>query len=258
MTKIHLHSDLHLEVADIDLPGGDLLILAGDIAVADYFDRPNSKYGERFINFFQRVGRDYNQVLYVPGNHEHYRGNLSRSIAKIQSTLPKNVFLADRGVFQYNDWTFLIATLWTDFNKGNPITLSIINGALNDFRLIRIGDDFDRFRPALALIEHNQTKEWLTNTLKHYTDKKVFVITHHAPSFFSIVEKYKHDFHMNGGYASDLSDLILNNPQIKYWAHGHIHAPQNYKIGDTTIIANPRGYAEHEKTGHNVNFMLEI
>jgi DNA repair exonuclease SbcCD nuclease subunit len=257
MTKIHLHSDLHLEFADIELPGGDLLILAGDIAVADYFGR-DGEYRNRFVNFLRRCGNTYNQVLYIPGNHEHYRGNLSKSIEKITPYLPKNVFLSDRGVFEYNDWVFLLTTLWTDFNKENPITLQLINSKMNDFRVIRYGDTYDRFTPYIALKEHKESKDWLKNKLAEYKNRNVFVVSHHAPSFESVPEEYKHDFHMNGGYVSDLSNLILDNPQIKYWAHGHIHTCQNYKIGDTTIIANPRGYVGNEKTDYDLNFSLEI
>lgn len=259
MAKVHLHSDLHLEFADIDLPGGDLLILAGDIAVADKFSNsPTSLYGRRFIDFFARVGFDYNQVLYIPGNHEHYRGNLTTSIGKMLPYLPKNVFLADRDVFEYDGWVFLLATLWTDMNKKNPLTMNQVEYGMNDFRVIRYGNNYGRFTTQLAVTEHETSKKWLIENLASNKDRHVFVVTHHAPSYMSVTDEYKHDFHMNGGYASDLSDLILDNPQIKYWAHGHIHAPQNYKIGDTTIIANPRGYAGYEKTDHNVNFTLEI
>ena len=257
MTKVHLHSDLHLEFGDIDLPGGDLLILAGDIAVADYFNR-DGEYGKRFVTFFRRCGNTYNQVLYIPGNHEHYRGNLTKTIGKIYPHLPKNVFIADRGIFEYNNWVFLLTTLWTDFNKENAITLHSINNMMNDFRYIRYGDTYDRFTPEVALKEHKNSKSWLRTKLNRYKNRNVFVVSHHAPSLNSINEKYKNDFHMNGGYASDLSDLILDNPQIKYWAHGHIHTTQNYKIGETTVLANPRGYAGYEKTGHDLHFTLEI
>jgi Icc-related predicted phosphoesterase len=84
--------------------------------------------------------------------------------------------------------------------------------------------------------------------LPKHSDKPVVVITHHAPSFMSISEQYRGpgDYHMNGGYASDLSEFILDHPQIKAFVHGHVHSQHSYDIGDTRILCNPRGYVGHE------------
>jgi hypothetical protein len=43
--------------------------------------------------------------------------------------------------------------------------------------------------------------------------------------------------------------LILNNPQIKYFSHGHTHDSFDYMIGGCRVICNPRGYY----TGVNSN-----
>jgi hypothetical protein len=51
---------------------------------------------------------------------------------------------------------------------------------------------------------------------------------------------------MNGGYASSLDEFILDNPNIKVWVHGHMHDPNNYVIGDTRVLSNPRGYLPWE------------
>jgi hypothetical protein len=77
-------------------------------------------------------------------------------------------------------------------------------------------------------------------------DKPVVVITHMAPSFMSVNEKYLHDTVTNGGYASDMSEFILDHDNIKVWVHGHMHNPVDYMIGDTRVLANPRGYVPWE------------
>jgi hypothetical protein len=51
---------------------------------------------------------------------------------------------------------------------------------------------------------------------------------------------------MNGGYHSDLSEFILDHPQIVLWTCGHVHDPHMYYMGDTLVAANPRGYAGHD------------
>jgi hypothetical protein len=75
----------------------------------------------------------------------------------------------------------------------------------------------------------------------------VVVVTHHSPSKLSTKPKYQHDTIMNGAYSSDLSDFILDNPQIKVWTHGHTHDFFDYMVGSTRVICNPRGYKYYEE-----------
>jgi Icc-related predicted phosphoesterase len=77
--------------------------------------------------------------------------------------------------------------------------------------------------------------------------RKFVVVTHHAPTTLSIGAMYKHDTLMNGAFASDLTDFILDRPQIKLWTHGHMHNVSDYMIGDTRVVCNPRGYIGHEQ-----------
>ena len=56
-------------------------------------------------------------------------------------------------------------------------------------------------------------------------DEKFVVVGHHAPSKLSTHEQYANEHIMNGAYSSDLSEFILDRPQIKLWTHGHTHHP---------------------------------
>jgi hypothetical protein len=53
---------------------------------------------------------------------------------------------------------------------------------------------------------------------------------------------------MNGGYRSNLEDLIFDHPQIKVWCHGHMHDACDYMIGSTRVLTNPRGYKGYEQS----------
>jgi Icc-related predicted phosphoesterase len=80
-----------------------------------------------------------------------------------------------------------------------------------------------------------------------------------APSFLSVNEKFKHDGKSNGAYCSDLSDLILDNPNIKVWVHGHVHDTCDYKVGDTRVLCNPRGYLPWEAgNGFEAGYYFEV
>ena len=51
---------------------------------------------------------------------------------------------------------------------------------------------------------------------------------------------------MNGAYSSDLSELMLDHPQIRMWTHGHTHHNFDYMIGQCRVVCNPRGYIGYE------------
>lgn len=86
----------------------------------------------------------------------------------------------------------------------------------------------------------------VTHMLGENTQKFV-VVGHHAPSKASTHPRYKEDTLMNGAYSTDLSEFILDRPQIKLWVHGHTHDPFDYMIGSTRVVCNPRGYFGHER-----------
>jgi len=77
-------------------------------------------------------------------------------------------------------------------------------------------------------------------------DEKFVVVGHHAPTTLSTHERYVGQDLMNGGYRSDLSEFIMDRPQIKLWTHGHTHDPFDYMVGETRVVCNPRGYAGHD------------
>ena len=57
--KIQIVSDLHLEFSDINIQntqGADVLILGGDIMLAEKVLLPESEYGIRFRDFCRRQG----------------------------------------------------------------------------------------------------------------------------------------------------------------------------------------------------------
>jgi len=282
--KIQLVSDLHLEFADINiqnLNGADVLILSGDICVAqdlhDHIAADFNPYSQgafadlnrkqqrvqRFRDFFKRVSFQFTNVIYVMGNHEHYHGKFDRSrqyfldeFAKLGIT---NIHLLDNDTKEIDGVHFVGGTLWTDMNKGDPMTVHAIETMMNDFRVIRIAnEDFRKFLPSRAIREHIKTKQYIKVVLEGLPeDARVVVVGHHAPSTMSIHEQYKHDTLMNGGYASDLSEFILDRPKIKVWTHGHMHQCFDYMIGDTRVLCNPRGYHD-ENPEFNPNFIFEV
>jgi hypothetical protein len=76
--KISVMSDLHLEFAPLsDLPGGDVLILAGDIWLyrdmrPERNDAGSRSRRKRYVKFCREELSKYRHVLIITGNHESY------------------------------------------------------------------------------------------------------------------------------------------------------------------------------------------
>jgi Icc-related predicted phosphoesterase len=153
-------------------------------------------------------------------------------------------------------------------NKEDSLTLRHIAQMMNDFRTVensnreatyRTFDENDnvkfrtrpaRFSPEDAVEDHKKMLEYIRIMIEGKNDKFV-VVGHHAPSKQSTHPRYKYEEVMNGGYSSELSEFILDHPQIKLWTHGHTHEDFDYMIGSTRIVCNPRGYINYEARADN-------
>ena len=285
--KIKLVSDLHLEFSDINIQNTDncdVLILGGDICVAqDLHDHPElvnssdqaaiasgtglgrrQQAAQRYRDFFKRCSFQFPHVIYIMGNHEFYNGKFYAGIDYMREELAKypNIYMLEQDTKIIDDVTFVGATLWTDMNRGDPLTMHAIEGMMNDFRIIK--NDKRNYAPMSArdvADRHARTLGYFRSVLAEQHDRKFVVVGHHTPSFQSAHPMYAHETLMNGGYHSDLSEFILDHPQIKLWTHGHTHHPFDYVIGETRIVCNPRGYENDgysEQTGWNPNIVLEV
>ena len=264
--RIRQMSDLHLEFEPTfrpyNLGTADILMLNGDICMAAYLNKsPDSPYYERgqaFLDFFEFCSNEYENVLYIPGNHEYYRGYIDTADDIIRESLSvfPNIHFMNNQSWEKDGITFLGATLWTNVNHNNPITEQYLMSGMNDFRIVNWKKDSygGRFRPSDAAAFHRRTLKYFDEASAGLDN--VVIMSHHAPSFKSVHPKYHNDTQMNYGYFSDLDDFILDRPQIKLWTHGHMHDCFDYMVGDTRIVCNPRGYNDENK--YFSNRILEI
>ena len=268
--RVNVISDLHIDFADLTLPGGDVLILSGDIFEARSFKKEiynpemvlleherEDKRPDRYYRFIlEECSAKYREVVMVMGNHEHYGFKFHKTYDQIKSQLPDNVHLLEKESLVLDGVLFLGATLWTDMNKQDPTTLYSMQGAMNDYRAITMLNEerhiYHRLQPEYTVQEHLKTLEYFKNVLAENRTREggalpVVVVTHHSPSKLSTHPKYRDEIIMNGAYSSDLSEFILDHPEIKVWTHGHVHDPFDYLLGETRILCNPRGYKYYEQ-----------
>jgi Icc-related predicted phosphoesterase len=282
--KVTLVSDLHLEFSDLIMPGGDVLIIAGDLCEAKHIKQSQYesdtalaeaathgnplKRNDRFYRFLaEECSAKYRETVMVMGNHEHYGFRFEKTANHIRDQLPDNITLLDNSSHVIDDVLFVGGTLWTDLNRDDPVTHQVLTQGMNDYRQITQHDQaknaYYKLTTRRTWQEHQRTKNFIEKTLKDnrgVLKLPVVVVTHHAPSYLSVSPWYQGDHKFNGGYASDLSALILDNPEIQYWVHGHTHDCFDYTVGSTRVLCNPRGYVGYEQRAKEFDpgFTFEI
>jgi Icc-related predicted phosphoesterase len=220
--------------------------------------------------------KEFKNVIYIVGNHEHYNGDFQRTIPHLKQFLGHldNLHILDKEIVTIDDVTFIGGTLWTDMNKEDGITLYHMSSMMNDFIKVSNGkiqngiqaeDDkpyyrIKRLTPEDVVVDHKSMLEYIRIIVEGKQDQKFVVVGHHAPSKLSTKPKYQDDYIMNGGYSSDLSEFILDYPQIKLWTHGHTHDTFDYMIGGTRVVCNPRGYIKYEQRADEFdpNIIFEV
>lgn len=276
MTKVNVISDIHLEFADLILPGGEILLIAGDACEArkikpemytgvmprlDKYQGPERR-PDRFYRFFREECAKYDQVLYVAGNHEHYGGKFDQTIGILREQLADcNVQILERDAVEIADTLFVGTTLWTDLGL-SPMVEMVVKDSMNDYRSITKKEfwgaqttqvNFRKLRPEDTVREFFKDRDYIDLIAKNNPDRNIVVLTHHAPSHLSIDPMYDNDRNreMNRAYYSDLDQLILDRENIKFWIHGHTHSDHDYMIGNCRVICHPRGYYGYESIATN-------
>lgn len=165
----------------------------------------------------------------------------------------------ENDTFERNGWRFFGATFWTDFQfHEDPDAAFMAAAKMNDFKLIRLSPSMRLFTPGRARMLFRESKERLTAFLRAGDPRRSVVITHHAPSLKSVPEAFSKD-PLSAAYASNLDALILEHKPC-LWIHGHLHVHQDYLLGCTRVLANPRGYLGHEEatSGFNPEFVIDL
>lgn len=255
-------SDLHLEFGYFprfsEEDGGDLLVLGGDILTVNLLKGNRTDKNARLLKeyltgeFTSTLLQKYSKVIYIMGNHEYYHGYYPNSRYTIHKWFKENLPKIDidfpvHDHYLMGDCVVWAGTLWSDFENQNPLSMLAAQDGMNDYHKIMDGSDnnilMENISPEHTLREHLACRASLVKTLDEYPGAQFVVCSHHAPSFTSVNKQRYSNNILNGAYATELSPLILQFPNITNWIHGHTHYPCNYKIGECSVRSNPMGYS---------------
>jgi len=230
--KLQVVSDLHLEFqADggrallagqqgLD-PSATAIVLAGDIGVA-------GKRQQALADGLAFFAAHYEQVFFVPGNHEYYGCHAPETVEelrKLAAAVPRVTLLEPGVIGKWGGRRVIGATLWFRDGPHNEELAC----EMSDFRAIK---RFTRW----VYRQNREHIAWLERTVQEGD----VVVTHHLPSRRSVAPEFAGD-PLNAFFLCDMERLILARQPL-WWIHGHTHHPFDYQLGQTRVIANPRGY----------------
>jgi len=235
--KLDIISDIHLthfrkdhgtEFITEMVPetGAQILIVAGDVAEYHWWQMSKDR--------LQMLCLNYEDVVFVAGNHEYYGTSLEEGDARFRELEAQisNFHFLEKEIREINGVKIAGCSLWFKQNERGWI----YEKWMNDFKQIH------DFKPDVY-IRNMESRDFLRNMGEGID----VVITHHMPSQLSVHARYKNDA-LNQFFLCEMDDVILDL-RPKFWVHGHTHTTADYVLGETRVICNPLGYPGERKLG---------
>jgi predicted phosphohydrolase len=270
-------SDIHLEFENYSIKAlkdinqcshndqkPTILVLSGDIS-------PDHHKSKKMIQEYLKLCPN-DIVIFILGNHDYYDKTINETIKiwkeieiDLYHTYNKSVygfsqkrfyFLHNEPVELYN-YIFWGSTFWTNLNELDNDVINLCNTFIMDYRAIKTENNksitcHDTYNL------HQEAKQSLLKIIEQSKkrDKKLIVITHHLPTFYSSHPRFGGKASkLNYSFASDNLDEIIKESVITHWIHGHTHDSYDYNYLGTRIVCNPKG-VKNENKQFNHEFTL--
>jgi len=126
---------------------------------------------------------------------------------------------------------------------------------MTDYKRIRVSPQFSKLKggtpPPCTPIAGNGWKP-MSGAVRCPT----VVVTHHAPSARSLQPDFQSDL-LSAAYASHLDEFV-STCGAALWVHGHTHWSVDYRIGNTRVLANQRGYPDAAPNGFDPALVVTV
>ena len=280
-----IHADINRECGYNFNFGNDFILNCGDTSgdanttgywIRNYMRRGALVIGNHFGYSSSHPERDGIQNMEKYSNTKHPSNTKREQMKQLFNILDnQSTSLLSNTCIEYKGIIIIGTCLYTDFDLyGKEHREECMNFAkqhMNDFRLPVVMDNqyytqdkhgywwpnsrkisescIRPFAPSDHAFYFQYSFGFIKQKVEEYKHKPIIIMTHHAPSPYSIGERYKGSL-LNAAFASNLNQYIVEHPQIRLWTHGHIHTPSDYILGETRIVCCPFGY------GNENNFHL--
>ena len=248
--RLHVISDLHQEFGEVDVPevDCDCVVIAGDVSTKchglEWILR-------RFIDV---------PVIYVCGNHEFYGDKLPRLTERLrEEARGTNVHFLENDSVTVGGVHFFGCTLWTDMALHGDWTVGAAeaNSIMSDYKRVRnSARGYKRLSARDTRLLHIGSLDALRQFFASHEPRHSVVVSHHAPSIRSLPEHLRAEL-ISCAYASRLEGFIETyQPQL--WIHGHTHHSEDYRIGGTRVLSNPRAYPDEPNPGFKSDLVVAV
>ncbi len=242
--KIALLSDLHIDhyssqvngllqhFAETKIETGDVCVLAGDIG--------DGRFPDQYRTLFIGLGQWFDNIIIVTGNHDYYKSSLEQTHHSIALAMERAeafygrpiVHHLNRSSVEIGGHKFHGHAMWYRDQPGN----ASYEHWMNDIHFIQ-------GLKSWVYEENGYWESYVADNVK----KGDIVITHHLPSMKSVPSLYKTS-ETNRFFVCDM-ELEIKKAKPALWMHGHTHAGCDYKLGQTRVVCNPRGYPRERLQG---------
>ena len=258
MYRFQLISDIHLEFGLIKRVKrcADTLFMVGDIGFPER---------SQFREYMAHCSKTFDQVFYVPGNHEYYQdwktrlGQRKKSIEELNILMRQICYDVGPNVVYLNNDTYDLdehlriigTTLWSNIEpSASPISDSV-QIYKNQTELVTHNDIREYHQEAVEFLRHEITQTELDG-------KRAVVLTHHLPSYSMVLDMYKTDKYKlyNSHFYSNLDHLIRY--PVAAWCSGHSHGFNHQTINGVECYVNAHGYPMEDRRGTSLDFTLDV
>ena len=194
-------------------------------------------------------------VLFVAGNHEFDRRELSEALPQLRAQCSAHgITMLERDATVLQDEQgrrvrFLGTVRWCDFDLFGPARRDAAQRAGTYFqRVMQATLNGEPFDAAAVRQEALACRAWLAQALAEPSEGRwdaTVVVTHFAPSLLSADPRYGQQ---NGtaSFCNADDDLVV---QSDLWLHGHLHCRHDYMVprpagGTARVVCQARGLAK--------------
>ena len=281
ITHLRVISDIHADYnSDHNYLfnfGNDYIVNCGDTAgnavaaanwITNYIKKGAVIIGNHFGYSSSHPDRDGIQNMERYSHTRHPSSTKREQIKELYNLTDKReIALLSNSCTEFNGIAIIGTCLYTDFNlygeSHREECMAYAEKYMNDFRLPVVMDNhyytqdkYGRWWPNSKKISESCVRpfttsdhafyfqysfEYIKKTVEENKHKPIVIMTHHAPSPYSIDTKYAGSM-LNAAFASNLNQYILEHPEIRLWCHGHVHNPCDYILGETRVVCCPFGY----------------
>jgi predicted phosphodiesterase len=233
--KLNIISDIHRNVDDKEgnikwetfdptkLEPADYLIVAGDLGLADNYDRVLNSLKEK-------VEGKFKDVLAVKGNHDFWDMSFMED-KRPDAKDDRYVDVVDGDVAIFG------VSMWTPVNSLRDRYM--VERNMNDMRWI------PHWNAEYQTQYYKECRAWIIQKYREYEGKKRVIVTHHCPRQEMIDDEYRYEisgdsFGISATYC--VTDRSLDDLKPVLWACGHTHSTFDETIDGVRYVRNPIGY----------------